>query len=298
MSKESKEPGQTITLPDGRQLGHLVVGEGKPVFLFHGFPGSRLEALFFKEMASSKHLQIIGVDRPGFGLSTYAPRKAFGDFAADVSFLADHLRIERFALAGWSGGGHYAITCAALLAQRVTRAVVISGTSLPPDASEMIPMFRIAYRLATMPFIGAWIIQIDRNTFLKMAKDLDAYLNSKAGRGYLKSLSQDDAKFHTSPSESRDLLMRVYADSCRQSDGIGAAVDEIRLMKKGWGMDLSKIPAGLIHVWHGTADTKARVSNANRITKAIPGAQLKIFENEGHLFILNHLEELGDLLSS
>lgn len=41
MSQDSMEQGETITLPDGRNLGYLIVGEGKPVFYFHGFPGSR-----------------------------------------------------------------------------------------------------------------------------------------------------------------------------------------------------------------------------------------------------------------
>jgi hypothetical protein len=37
------EDNQTISLPDGRQLGYLIVGKGAPVFYFHGTASSRLE---------------------------------------------------------------------------------------------------------------------------------------------------------------------------------------------------------------------------------------------------------------
>lgn len=155
MSKLSREEGETVSLPDGRSLGYLIVGEGKPVFYFHGLPGSRLD-VFLQKGFSSKHLQMIGVDRPGFGLSTFAPNRRVSDFAADISFLANHLRIDKFALLGISGGAHYVITCAALLTERVTRAVVISGASLPIDTSEMSRMNRLFFTLGTMPIVGTY----------------------------------------------------------------------------------------------------------------------------------------------
>jgi pimeloyl-ACP methyl ester carboxylesterase len=149
MSKLSKEEGETISLPDGRDLGYSIVGEGEPVFYFHGLPGSRLD-VFLQREKSSKHLQMIGVDRPGFGLSTFAPNRRVSDFAADISHLANHLGIDKFAMLGFSGGAHYVITCAALLADRVTRAVVISGLSLPIDTSEMSRTNKLFFRLGTI----------------------------------------------------------------------------------------------------------------------------------------------------
>ena len=104
MSELSKEEGETVSLPDGRNLVYLIVGEGKPALYFHGLPGSRLDVLLQKGF-SSKHLQMIGVDRPGFGLSTFAPNRRVSDFAADIGFLANHLGIDKFALLGVSGGG-------------------------------------------------------------------------------------------------------------------------------------------------------------------------------------------------
>lgn len=293
------EEGETISLPDGRQLGYLIVGKGKPVFFFHAHPGSRLEVLLLKGVATSKHLQIVAVDRPGFGLSTFALKRRICDFASHVSFLADHLEIDKFTLVGLSGGGHYVITCAALLAERVTRAMVISGLSLPLDTSGMPRMNKMFWTLGTKPIIGTWIQKKARNMSFEMAKDPDAFMKSKAGRNFLETLPEDDAKFYTSSSDSRDVLLRSMVEAYRQgSNSIRAMIQEMKLIKKGWDVDLSEIPYGLVHVWHGTADKNVPVRNAYKNVEAISGVHLEIFENAGHLLVLRNLEKLGEILSS
>ena len=131
MNRESTEEGLTMTLPDVRRLGYLIVGEGKPVLYFHGQPTSRLDVLYLKEYSNSRNLKIIGVDRPGFGLSTYTPRNSLRDFTDDVNHLAEYLGINKFSLIGISAGGPYVITYTALFPDRVTQAVVIGSPSLP-----------------------------------------------------------------------------------------------------------------------------------------------------------------------
>jgi len=283
MNEQTKEPGETICLPDGRQLGYLIVGVGKPVFWL--MPGSRVQALCLKGTASCKHLQIISVDRPGFGLSTYAPNRRISDFAADLSYLSDHLGIDKFILAGWCTGGPYVITCAALLRERVTRALDVGGPSLPIDTSDWGVRRRIACKVPTVPIVGTW----STNIFVKSQK-----------RMFMRALMEGYVDFGiTSSSENVDILIRGGIEMYHQgSDTIRASTQQIRLFMKGWEVDLSQIPSGLVHIWHGATDDIIPVSNSYKNSKAIPGAQLRIFKNEGHLFFLDHLEELGELLSS
>jgi len=299
MIKDSKEEGETVSLPDGRNLGYLIVGEGKPVFYFHGLPSSRLDVLLKREI-SSKNLQVIGVDRPGFGLSTFAPKRRPWDFAADASFLAEHLGIGKFALLGVSGGVHYVITCAALLAERVTRAVVISGPSLPLDTSEMSRMNKLFFKLGTMPIVGTWLQKKQRDMFFKIAKDPDSFFKSDRGRKLMETYPEADAKVLATPSEGRDIYFRSVVEAFRQGDNaIRALIQELELAKKGWDVDLSQIPPGLVHIWHGTADRTVPVSNAYRNAEVIPGAHLEIFENEGHIStIFNNFEKLVRTLAS
>src|SRR4029450_5102188 len=88
---------QTIRLHDGRILGYAEYGspDGKTVFYFHGHPGARLEARFLANQATQFGVRLIGVDRPGMGLSSYQPGRSLLDWPDDVGKLAGHLGINR-----------------------------------------------------------------------------------------------------------------------------------------------------------------------------------------------------------
>ena len=66
---------QLVELRDGRSLGYTEYGRrgGRPVFYFHGFPGSRIGWPAFdpSDSASRVKARIIAVDRPGMGLSSF-----------------------------------------------------------------------------------------------------------------------------------------------------------------------------------------------------------------------------------
>lgn len=89
---------ESITLPDGRKLSFARYGatNGYPVFYFHGFPGSRLEARVWADAASKFGANLISIDRPGIGLSTPQPRRTPLDFAKDVQHLAKQLDIPQW----------------------------------------------------------------------------------------------------------------------------------------------------------------------------------------------------------
>ena len=124
---------QTLTLPDKRQLGYAVEGEGKPVIYFHGTASSRLEILLLKEFAHTNQFKLIGIDRPGYGLSTFTNRIGLRNFAEDVNTLTDYLKLSSFAVLSWSGGGPFAITYSALFPRQVTP----QWPSAPPPYHSM-----------------------------------------------------------------------------------------------------------------------------------------------------------------
>ncbi len=120
---------KTIRLQDGQILDYAEYGspEEKPMFYFHGHPGARLEARFMAEQAVQAGIRLIGVDRSGMGLSSYKAGRHLLDWPDDVCELADNLGIDRFGVAGFSGGGPYAIACAYKLPNRLTACRVIAG---------------------------------------------------------------------------------------------------------------------------------------------------------------------------
>lgn len=128
---------RTSRLADGRELGYAEYGDpaGKPVFYFHGWPSSRLEAWGYHAAGVRLGARIIGVDRPGIGLSSYVRGYTIARWPGDVAALADSLGIERFAVVAISSGAPYSYACARFIPEQLTGAAVVSGVG-PLDIPE------------------------------------------------------------------------------------------------------------------------------------------------------------------
>ena len=83
---ESNKEDQIFELKDGRKLGYAEYGDlnGKPIFHFHGHPGSRLEGRLFGEKPKKHGVHAITVDRPGIGLSDFKPNRKLLDWPDDI----------------------------------------------------------------------------------------------------------------------------------------------------------------------------------------------------------------------
>ena len=176
-------------MPDGRHLGYLTVGEGKSVVYFHGTASSRLEVKLLTELAYTARLQIISIDRPGYGLSTFVPQRSLCDFAGDINFLVDHLGIERFGVIGWSGGGVFALAYAALFPERITRAVIVGSPALPFDVSTAYktPFARYIMRLR---FLGMLALKGMQAQTLKANGNIERFFSIKARKTDAQGVAQ------------------------------------------------------------------------------------------------------------
>ena len=90
-----------LELEDGRNVGYATWGhaDGRPVFIGHGTPGSRLERyapLDDPEWVRRRRVRFVGVDRPGYGYSDPWPEASLLDCAGDFVRVADDLGLERF----------------------------------------------------------------------------------------------------------------------------------------------------------------------------------------------------------
>lgn len=72
---------QVVSLSDGRKLGYALYDDDKgfPVLYFHGLPGSRLEAGKLAFSALKMQICLIGIDRPGMGLSSLKKKRTISD---------------------------------------------------------------------------------------------------------------------------------------------------------------------------------------------------------------------------
>src|SRR5436190_12648591 len=126
------QPDQEHRLPDGRTLAYCDYGvpDGRPIFYFHGLPGSRIDGRVAADEMRAAGVRFIAPDRPGLGCSDLAPgKRTYGGWAQDVAHLADHLGIERFSILGYSCGGPYALAAATELPERVERVGLVSSVA-------------------------------------------------------------------------------------------------------------------------------------------------------------------------
>src|SRR5258708_8133208 len=105
---------KVLSLRDGRVLGYTQTGHplGKPVFFFHGSPGSRLQRHPDETIAREMGIRLIGIDRPGYGLSGFQPDRTLLDLPAYVAPLARALPLDHFPPTGLSWRVPCLLSCA------------------------------------------------------------------------------------------------------------------------------------------------------------------------------------------
>jgi len=275
-----------LGLPDGRSLGYTEFGDplGLPVFGFHGTPGSRFMFRLAHEPARRLGLRIIAPDRPGFGLSDYQENRTLADWTKDVRALAGKLGLDRFAVAGISGGGPYVAACAALLPENVTTAALISpvGPLHSPEGPDNLPPAQIVtFRL--LPHItpatrGAF--SLGRLMFMNASDTMYQMIMRRAGAA--------DEHILLRPEVRKNLLAGVIEGF---RPGVQGVVEEMRLFAKPWNIPFEAIQARVL-LWQGAADNNVPVAASLRLAEIIPGCELFRIEGAGHYWIFDHMEEV------
>lgn len=286
----TRKTGHRLQLRDGRRLGYLDYGDpqGLPVLLFHGLPGSRLQGHPDRSIATSSGIRLIGVDRPGFGLSDYQAGRTLLDWPDDVEALANHLGLARFAVLGISGGGPYAAACAWKIPNRLTVAALVSGVG-PLDDETLNSMPLHNRTLLLLARKGQWLLRPPGAVLAYFARQWpDKYLSTMNAH-----LPPADKVIFTCP-EVQAMIKEDMAEAFRQ--GSRAAVRDIVLLTRPWGFPLRDISVP-VQLWHGEQDTTVPVKMGRDLAASIPLSQAHFVRNAGHfLFIDRWRQILTDLL--
>jgi pimeloyl-ACP methyl ester carboxylesterase len=279
-----------IRLPDGRALGYAEYGDpqGKPVIFFTGAPSSR----FLHppaEPTEALDARLIVLERPGFGLSDFQPRRTLLDWPDDVAAAADALGIGRFAVAGILAGAPYAAACAYKIPRRLTHVAIISGVGPvdTPGAIEEMPRVRqLGAKVArNAPWILRPILWLVGNPHRDPERFYERMLsgNSDADRALL------------SRPEMKATLMRNYLEATRA--GVRGFARESVIVSSPWGFRPEDITTP-VYLWHGEDDANVSLSAARHLAQLIPNCQATFLPGEGHWLILSHWEEiLSELLA-
>jgi len=286
---------QILTLPDKSQLGYAVEGEGKPVIYFHGTASSRLEILLLKEFAHKNHFKLIGIDRPGYGLSTFTNRIGLRNFAEDVNKLTDYLKLNSFAVLSWSEGGPFALTYISLFPDQVTHAIIVGSPALPFDASEAHNGNLLAKVAMKNRLLATWGLKFFRESILNANQDVDCYLKSRSGKNMVAEWPKPDRKFFADASWLK-LMYAAMAEGFRQESSVKTIFQEHQLFLKPWSENIERIPAEKLTLWQGAQDKTCPAINAQKLSQAVKGTRVKLFPDEGHCALFGQIQNLNSEL--
>lgn len=292
----------TFILPSKHNLGYHVLGyyicgkpTGQPIFYFHGSPSSRLEAEDFHEIGEKLNLCIIGVDRPGIGLSTFRPGYTLLDWPQDVQKLAEHLGIAEFHVCGGSGGGPYALACAREIPETVLKGTgIIAGLGPPGSGTKGLSLERwISFTLNR--WLPGWMLHsVVEYGLGRHARDPDQTQWRKLViNGMIKTMSAKDQVL-IEEKETEKMISGIRDCLISGSDG---CVLDAKIITKPWRFDLKSIKAK-VRLWNGTADTDTPIHSARWMAAQLPNGSLREFPGDTHfsLFFYRSEEILRDLV--
>jgi pimeloyl-ACP methyl ester carboxylesterase len=252
---------------DGRTLHAYSIGEGPHVIMWHhGTPniGTPPAPLY------RAGIRFIGYDRPGYGGSTARPGRTIATAAEDAAAVADALNIGRFAVMGHSGGGPHALACAALLQDRITTAVSISG--LAPKNQEN---------------TDDW--------FTGMGPSSEASLRA-ATKG--RAAKEEHEKHEADPdfieadwtalNGTWGWFGSVVAPA--MANGPAPLIDDDLAYVNPWGFDPRTIRTPTLLI-HGTADRMVPARHSEWLAQQIPNAELGLEDGQGHISVLEAAAE-------
>jgi pimeloyl-ACP methyl ester carboxylesterase len=281
----------TITLPDGRLLGYARYGPsaGRPVLYFHGTPSSRLELLLLhhygvdlEALLGEAGLQLLAVDRPGMGLSTFNPQGDFLSFAADTGELMNQLSIASCPVLCWSGGGPFALATAYAHPQRISSVTIICGFTRRFDEEVVRVMNTNVWYFRAAKYIPA---VLRSGLFVVSRRRVNSTVPQK-----VTGLPYVDFQYMKRLRDLRVLSRLTLKEACRVSTR--GAVHEARTYFQEFGFPLEAIQQP-VHYWWGTKDKSVIELHAQAVEQRVPGARMHYRPGEGHLSIwVKYMKEI------
>jgi len=252
-------------------------GSGDPVVLIHGYPliGASWEKQIPQLLAAGR--RVITYDRRGFGKSSQ-PTSGYdyNTFAADLRQVVTHLKLQNFALAGFSmGGGEVARYIGTYGSQGVSHAVIISG--VPP--------------------------------YLLKTSDNPEGVDAAVFQGIEKAVAADRYAFFTAFFKdfyNADVYLgkRISEETMRASWNVAAAASGVASLAcvptwhEDFRSDVARINVPTL-VIHGDADRIVPYHSAGeRTAKLVKGARLVTIKDGPHAVITTHAEEVNAALVS
>ncbi len=262
---------RTVLLPDGAKISTVTVGEGPSIVCVHGLTGSRHDWGPMAPGLLDAGYQLIAVEQRGHGDSS--PGTAgYGSaqLGEDLGHVLTELDINAVALMGHSMGGMatmaFAVDQPATLRMRVSSLILIATA-----ASLVSPGSKLGFRLSGFPFPPR-LMPSERR--LRVGAGLTVF-------GSRPSLHMIDSAIRSARTLPEDV--RAAATSAL---GVHNLLDRLETI------DLPTLVVG------GLRDRIIWPSRVRALARAIPGAELHMVDDAGHMIIWERHEHVDELVLS
>jgi pimeloyl-ACP methyl ester carboxylesterase len=282
-----------VPVRDGRLLGVAEFGPAhaeQNVVWFHGTPGARRQVPEAgRRIAADRGVRIIGIDRPGVGLSTAHLYDNLVDFTDDLIVALDRLGIDRFSTVGLSGGAPYALAAAHAMPDRVPTVGILGGV-VPSGGEEGTDggLVSLATRLKPLLPLLAEPMGAALTSFVRLARPVA----SPALDLYARFAPEGDRRVLSEP-QNKEMFIDDILNSGRHS--MRAAAYDAILFTRWWGFSVRDVQARVTW-WQGDEDNIVPLSHAEHIVPLLPHGELRVRHGDGHLGGLGIAAEVLDTI--
>lgn len=258
----------SVTLPDGRELAYEIYGDrdGSPLVFHHGVPGSRVLGALLSDAARDRGVCVIAPTRPGYGASDPAPDRTLKTWADDCTALADHLALGSFAVAGFSGGGSFALHVAETLPDRITTVGLVGALVPGSDGGLFEALARVPLLLGV------------------------AFRGSRWMARYRPEFVTEQLTDRTVDDETASIVSRDFRVALEQ--GSTGVVRDCCLLAAEWSLPTPDVPT---RAWHGSTDENVSIDPVRTAFTDLPTATFSEIEADHLGALLAVREEIVEL---
>ena len=280
---------RTVDVADESTVGYYEYGDsaGIPVIAFHGVPASGAGFAWTDEPAAVRGLRVIAPDRPGVGLSTRRPNGwTVADYAASFRQFTDALGIDKFGVWGYSGGGPYALACAATFPAQTAGVVIAAGMGQIGVWASADDFEKTDRQMLDLALRRPWLARRIMAATAFAAK-VAPRIAVRSFEGELTSSDREVIESFDTPAAAMEMFTSAFVS------GPHGVVDDYAAIARSWGCDVAGIPVR-VDVMHGSEDTMVPIAHAQALTALLPDARLTVWPGEGHLATISHVGEVLD----
>jgi pimeloyl-ACP methyl ester carboxylesterase len=269
---------QHWTIVNDTPVNVIELGEGPPLVFVHGLSGSWPNWLEQLPVFGASH-RVIALDLPGFGQSPMpAEPITISGYARTLDALLEELGVSAAAVVGNSMGGFVSAELAINFPERVERLILVSAAGLStygdPRGLRALGRVRRVERLVAV--YAGWVA---------------AHSDTVAQRPGLRNAALGLVAAH--PSR---LPAPLAAELIRGAGKPGFVQGLAANLEYDFSDRLAEIVCPTLIVW-GDRDRVITVRDAERFAELIPGARKVVFEDTGHVAMMERPAEFNALLA-